>query len=305
MYNRLALPSFLLASILGLSACTEPGETTAIGAATGGVLGAGLGAIVGSATGDPGAGLVLGAVAGSAAGAAVGNAVEGQEKIIRTQDEAIERHERIISAQRGEIDELRRAQQDGPLASLRRGQVERSKTAAVAPLAVPKFDTLKPTEARGVAKLGAAANMRERDLTRQASGSALRQSFNEREANSTVSNVSQTEPKLADAHSIRQPDSAVVGNSVGALAPQREMSDCVQAGQEASKATSSFELADKLFHLRRALRLCPDKAEYHNELGEVYSALNRKADAAFEFRETLRLDPDNQDARNNLQSLKQ
>lgn len=305
MNSRLTLPGFLLAGVLCLSACTEPGETTAVGAATGGVIGAGLGAIVGSATGDPGAGLVLGAVAGSAAGAAVGNVVEGQEKVIRTQDEAIERHERIINAQRGEIDELRRAQQDGPLASLRRGQIQHSKTAAVAPLSVPKFDALKPTPMRGVAKLGSAPNMRERDLSMQESGSALRQSFSEREASTTVSNVSQAEPKLGDIRSTAQSEAGVVGNSVGALAPQREVSDCVQAGQEANKASSSFELADKLFHLRRALRLCPDKAEYHNELGEVYSALNRKADAAFEFRETLRLDPDNQDARNNLQSLKQ
>lgn len=96
----------------GLLGCTEPGETTTVGAATGGVLGAGLGAIIGSQTGSAGGGLVLGALAGSAAGGAVGNVLEGQEKTLRTQDEAIERHERTIQAQRAELEELRRINQE-------------------------------------------------------------------------------------------------------------------------------------------------------------------------------------------------
>ena len=62
-------------------------------------------------------------------------------------------------------------------------------------------------------------------------------------------------------------------------------------------------MADKLFHYRRALRLCPDNALYHNGLGEIYRSLNRLDDAEYEFREALRLDPGFQTARENLSGL--
>ena len=97
---------------VSLVACTEPGQMTGIGAATGGVVGAGLGAIVGNQTGNAGSGLAIGAVAGAGAGAAVGNVLEAQDQAIRQQDEAIERQEQVIRAQRGELDQLRRLSQD-------------------------------------------------------------------------------------------------------------------------------------------------------------------------------------------------
>ncbi len=62
-------------------------------------------------------------------------------------------------------------------------------------------------------------------------------------------------------------------------------------------------LADKLFHFRRALRLCPDSADYHNGLGEVYLVLNRKNDAEFEFKEALRLNPSLYIAKKNLNMI--
>ncbi len=344
---------------LSVSACTEPGETTGMGAAAGGVLGAGLGAIVGSATGDAGAGLVIGAVAGTAAGAAVGNMVEGQEATIRTQDEAIERHERIIQAQRGEIEELRRVHQDGPLASLRRaqpvqprrpessafsaptrvgGRAERvlpqpqlphARTVNTVNTVKPYADLPKPS----AAALATRQSMSERNLTQSESGSELQRRFAEQSAHSrqplarksqdTVSNLSKSagfespaivEPAIVEppaseiqALSSHSGESAAQGQTlgaVGALATETQPSaDCTQAGAEAEKAGRSSELADKLFHLRRALRMCPENATYHNDLGEVYLALNRKTDAAFEFREAVRLDPKHEEAQTNLRGL--
>ncbi len=42
--------ALLLVFVTLLSACTEPGETTGVAAATGGAIGTGLGAIIGSQT---------------------------------------------------------------------------------------------------------------------------------------------------------------------------------------------------------------------------------------------------------------
>ena len=79
--------------------------------------------------------------------------------------------------------------------------------------------------------------------------------------------------------------------------------DCVVAKDEITKANKTEVLADKLFHFRRALRLCPDSADYHNGLGEVYLVLNRKNDAEFEFKEALRLNPSLYVAKKNLNMI--
>ena len=102
----------LVCVLLAMTACTEPGETTGIAAATGSVIGAGVGAIVGNQTGHPGSGFVIGSVAGAGAGALVGNAFEAQEKVIKTQEEALKRQGRQIQEQQGQIEELRRLSQD-------------------------------------------------------------------------------------------------------------------------------------------------------------------------------------------------
>lgn len=79
--------------------------------------------------------------------------------------------------------------------------------------------------------------------------------------------------------------------------------DCERAGNEIVLAKQTEVLADKLFYYRKALRLCPESAEYHNGLGEVYLILNRKNDAEFEFKESLRLNPLYPTAQKNLKIL--
>ena len=80
-------------------------------------------------------------------------------------------------------------------------------------------------------------------------------------------------------------------------------SECLRARDEVRAAEQALETPDKLFHYRRALRLCPDSAEFHNGLGEIYVTLNRDEDAQFEFQEALRLNPELGAARGNLQAL--
>ncbi|MBX7145169.1 MAG: hypothetical protein K1X79_12010 [Oligoflexia bacterium] len=321
---RTSIKTTLLIGLLSLSACTDPGETTGIGAAAGGVVGASLGAIVGSATGDAGTGLVLGAVAGSATGAAVGNVLEAQQQTIRTQDEAIERHERMIAAQTNEIRELRKiggdtavsrlpqrddsrgAVDSEALGSLRPGQQARSvgssstQAARVAAESTRNIVVERDATHANTPKLTSRSEVRERSLVETEPQAALRSSFEGRESRAQVG-------ALQNHDSIRSA-ADVTGSGVGAIVSEPVKSgsspECVQAGGEYDKAQTSTELADKLFHLRRALRLCPENAGYHNKLGEVYMALNRRADAEFEFREALRQQPGMAAAQANLNALK-
>lgn len=341
----------------GLVACTDPGETTTMAAATGGVLGAGLGAIIGNQTGSTGGGLVLGAIAGAAAGGAVGNVIEGQEKTARLQDEAIERHERTIQAQRTELEELRQIHQDS-------GSVQRYNRGATQPVYVPhaslgrstalpavpdnrsarNFD--RPTQAAmatkpvfpdshsaGAVQAGA-ADRTAADVVRESTLVDRSNEYKSREDTSTDTDYrshDDVHSNLAVPSSSRQPtrvqpftsesriamgeagQNAPVGIAMGAMNSGRAnetkpanlgTAECNQAEGEISKASASSELADKLFHYRRALRLCPDNPSYHNGLGEIYLSLNRRNDAEFEFREALNLDPNYQPASNNLNALR-
>ena len=51
---------------------------------------------------------------------------------------------------------------------------------------------------------------------------------------------------------------------------------------------------------RPSLRLRPDSAAAHNNLGQILSAQGRATDAATQFREALRLLPDSAEVHNNL-----
>jgi tetratricopeptide (TPR) repeat protein len=98
---------------------------------------------------------------------------------------------------------------------------------------------------------------------------------------------------------------AIVDRGMPAAPPQAQAlalntPECQKAENEAKSALTARDAADKLFHYRRALRLCPDNASYHNGLGEVYITLNRNEDARYEFQEALRLSPGHAGAQANL-----
>jgi tetratricopeptide (TPR) repeat protein len=258
-----------------MSTATQPKETTGVGAAAGGALGAGLGAIIGSQTGNAGSGLVVGALAGSASGALVGNAFQAQQESIRSQDEAIERQERMIRAQRSEVDELRRMNSD---------EVEKQQAAlrnrGPNPTGYKPGAAALQTEPR--ARFGSAS-----------SGSALL----ERE----LTPPETVKEKPVPLPSIDREEAAPVARFTkpASAAP----ASCGEAEKEAQSASTSSEQSDKLFHLRRALRLCPENASFHHELGKVYLGLNRKADAEYEFKQALAADPTFRPAKTSLEAL--
>jgi hypothetical protein len=68
-------------------------------------------------------------------------------------------------------------------------------------------------------------------------------------------------------------------------------SECKEAMTERDRASEASDNSDKLFHLRRALRLCPQSAPLHYELGKVYSSMSRGSDAESEFKQALSIDP--------------
>ncbi|MCO6431549.1 MAG: hypothetical protein J5J00_11870 [Deltaproteobacteria bacterium] len=271
-----------------LGGCTEAGETTQIGAATGGVIGAGLGAIVGNQTGDPGSGLVIGAAAGAGTGALIANALEAQDENIRTQKEALERQERIIAAQRAEIEELRRMNGDGSnLRGRLRHEMQRDQSRQL-PQAAPAAAVRAPTQGSYSSRLfdrPAAAVVQPPEALKERPVTAA--------PPATAEIPTRVGMKGAPAPAM-QPARVASGQATG---------ECAQAETESLKARSAAEAADRLFHLRRAIRLCPSNADYHASLGEVYLTLNRREDAQFEFKEAIALNPGHEAARRNLQAL--
>lgn len=331
----------VMVSVALLSACTEPREITGIGAATGGALGAGLGAIVGNQTGDAGSGLVIGALAGAGAGAAVGNALQAQDEAVRSQDEAIERQDQIIRAQRGEIEELRQMSQDSvrfrskssypsappapqrysyareplrvPLrapssvSSLPQQQVRPPLTAPPvqfrsgnlpAQLPVKRDLSLNETDIRPeIPVLRASQDVAPVEPVRAATEPVAAE-FSESLPNESIDDVVAPGAAVENAPAVAQAAAAVSQPRVAL-----DSSDCKQAETEFTQAQSMNEPPERLFHIRRALRLCPDVATYHVGLGDVYLSLGRRDDAKYEYSEALRLNPEASDIRAKLQGV--
>jgi len=94
---------------------------------------------------------------------------------------------------------------------------------------------------------------------------------------------------------------ALAGDSSQRTAPASV--ECQQAVEEEANAERATEASQQLFHLRRALRLCPEDPRFHVALGKSYASMKRSEDAAFEFKEALRIDSSYAPALQSLQAL--
>jgi hypothetical protein len=291
VHNNLARAIFVGAiALVAVTGCTKPKETTAIGAATGGAIGAGLGAIIGNQTGDAGSGLAIGAAAGAATGALIGNALQAQQESVRSQDEAIERQERMMAAQRTEIAELRNLNPDvveqKRLALQKRGPSPSSYSARATSTGSPQ--SLSRNSSDPLARLDMRSkSIGERSLpTPKGKVAPVRAVEQPRRVAPTQS---KTEPAAGEPAVAKQVSMAA------------ESSDsCGEAEKERASAQNAMDSSDKLFHLRRALRLCPNNARMHHELGKVYASMDRASDAEQEFKQALDIDPSYAPAKQSL-----
>jgi len=340
--------TILSAALLASACATEPGRTTAVGAATGGVLGAGLGAVVGSQTGDPGAGLLLGAAAGTAAGATIGNSMQAQNEELEEREEIIQRQQHMLSMHRSQIEELRKMGQDnvsfqdrsqtasppqqaspsqpkgvgisGGLAEVRpqkRGReiLERDMVTETPPQASENSGMTDngvvqaPSPSFDPEKVAEAAKTEEHAMlpSSQVHSSSARPSSLFASANPQPE-ATPTPPTTAPSN--LEPGNGVsLGGAEGRMASlgtksEEPQSECGRAHEEVEKAKGVSEPADKLFHFRRALRLCPSNATYHVSLADLYLSLKRRADAEFEYKEALKIDPNLGEVKRKLEELK-
>lgn len=299
---------------LAVTGCTKPKQTTAVGSVAGGAIGAGLGAIVGNQTGNAGSGVAIGAVAGAATGALIGNALQAQNEKSDAQRETIQRQDQAIRAQRSELEELRRMQSDTGYSSGRsqnvnaylveqkrlqlqkrgpapRGQASEARYSPP-PLAMKSSEPLAryeskpaplPVEPKRVkASAAVGKGIEEKDLASEAS---------------TTAAAVKSETKAETV--------AIKEESTAKAVEAKPKSGCEEGKEARDAAASASDNSDKLFHLRKALRLCPNNAETHYDLGKAYLSMDRAADANYEFKQALSIDPSFKAAQESLKELDQ
>lgn len=324
-----------LSAALAVTGCTRPKQTTAVSAAAGGAIGAGLGAIVGNQTGNAGSGLAIGAVAGAATGALIGNALQAQHEKLDTQKESVKRQDQAIRAQRSEIEELRRMQSDTGYSQQARTQSvnaylveekrlqlrkrgptprggETTSHYAPPPLSARSSEPLARYDAKSssrtitattaaVASTAAVAAPR-----KEPAQSHIAKGIQEKDLASAAS--TQVESQKADVAPVKvQPiEETTTDTTTAKVATQPEAAGgCAEAKEAREAAGSASDNSDKLFHLRKALRLCPNSAETHYDLGQAYVHMDRAADASYEFKQALSINPGYTAAKESLKELDQ
>jgi len=328
-FSRCTTQTLTLAitAAIAVSGCTKPKQTTAVSAAAGGAIGAGLGAIVGNQTGNAGSGVAIGAVAGAATGALIGNALQAQQEKLDSQKESIQRQEQTIRAQRSELEELRRMESDtgGYSASRtqsvnaylveqkrlqlqRRGPSPKGETIAAyspPPLAsrtsepLARYNTKAPAETR-VAPAPAApasAPIEVAPPKKAPATSHIAKGIQEKD----LASAAATQAEHVEAPAVEAPKSAPA--KVAQTTTTSE--GCTQSKEALEAAANTSENSDKLLHLRKALRLCPNSAETHYEMGQTYLAMDRAADASYEFKQALSINPKFTAAQESLKELDQ
>lgn len=329
-----------MAVLIATSGCTRPRQTTAVGSGIGGALGAGLGAIVGNQTGNAGSGLAIGAAAGAATGAIIGNALQAQDEKTTAQNETLKRQEKQLQAQRNEIAELRSMNSDSGYAATPRYRYRQPSINSSSPeverqmarlqqrgpnprnpgVAAYRESTYKPTAVTTTPK------KEHQSLARYDVRSEMQAEKSvEKPKTPPVPKTTDTEPKTVAAVQLskeRLPDpepetkqatekeviretspESDTESTAKKLVPATNSAECKEALNEKELALASAENSDKLFHLRRALRLCPTNAAFHYELGNTYAAMERTSNAEEEYKQALSIDPSMAAAKNALAEL--
>lgn len=267
----------LVASLVSLTACStyQAGQTDQA-AAAGAVIGGGLGAVAGGQSGGGAvAGLSLGAIAGAGIGSYVGDRFERDSNSMQAQAETIRRQQREIQQKQTEINDLRRMGQDQ------------------------------------VAFRSSGSHYGNMDT-----GNAISETIHEQElmaAPAPAMRDVHMQPRAVapsyDGNVVYETTSGDMANSNARAAydwdrkAETMTPECAEAQEESTKATGADEMAEQLYHYRRALRLCPERADFHIGISKVYLKLERYEDAKYELEEALKLDPSHNEANEMMRAL--
>jgi Flp pilus assembly protein TadD len=135
------------------------------------------------------------------------------------------------------------------------------------------------------------------DVSRATSDSASQKAAS---IQNSVPLIKETLPKPA---AIQEASLETSDSTAALAAPSASSSECKEAISEKELASQAPDNSDKLFHLRRALRLCPNNAVLHYELGNVYRLMERTTNAEEEFKQALSIDPNLAPAKNAMADM--
>lgn len=275
--------------------------------ATGAAVGTGLGAIIGSQAGSAGGGMAIGALAGAATGAAIGSQFERQEGELEHQRLKLERQEELLKANRARLEDYRQGSDArGSLGVVNTPSGYRGSGRAV-PYSAAEATDLTPAPRVPEKKLAPRqVDVPARVVEKKRVEPVLEVAEKKVTETPLENPVETPKQELPVVKSSTLPPPAGTEESMPAKSttpPAESDGDCTKAAQEFSRAKSSVSDADRLFYLRRALRLCPSNASYHLEVGRIYNRLGRTEDADYEFRQALDLEPGNAEAKKELARL--
>ena len=119
----------------------------------------------------------------------------------------------------------------------------------------------------------------------------------EKESQNSVTLDSMGSTSLVDKKEANQVDQPSVKSDLTADSTSIASSqECPEGAKELVKAQQAKELSTRLFHTRRAARLCETFVPAKLALAQMYIELNRVDDASFEVENILKLDPNNPEA---------
>ncbi len=314
----------ILSLIVGCSSSDYQANDSDRGAAAGAVVGGGLGAVIGSQSGSTAGGLALGTIAGAGVGAMIGHRFQEKDDVIDTQAETIQQQQRQLQLHQNEVDQLRRSTQDqvsftgNPPASnlviekdLKESFPQSTNHLASSKIAESNFERAPVALESAPIEVPTAMPVEEIEQIQEVkviepiiSETAIIESEPVVVAKVDVAPVPQQE--LPKVQAIQEMDTRAAYNwnqeTTTASAPS-VTPECQEAKKEISSAGQAEITAEKLYHFRRAQRLCPEDLTVHTGLGKVYLELDRKDEARHELQEALKRDPENQEAKDLMNKL--
>ncbi len=287
--------SLILVLCVGCSSY-EPNDADR-GALAGAVVGGGVGAALGSQAGSAVGGLALGSITGAGVGAMIGHRFQEKDDVIDTQAETIQQQQRQLQMHRNEVDQLRRSTQD---------QVAFSGQRQVVPMVAERdlkasFPTTPTVNHLAASKIT--------DSSFHSSPPAepsepVDQFVTEEVAPVIAKDLTPPAPQeLPAVQPIQEMDSRAAYNWNQEETSTTTSPECQEAKKEITSAGQAQITAEKLYHFRRAQRLCPEDVSVHAGLGKVYLELDRKDDARHEFQEALKREPGNQEVKDLMNKL--